>query len=68
MFLAQLSSHGENPWPSRLHTKEAVGPDPANSTVAVSPFTVTPSLIICTVHVLGFAVWGKGRRKYTMLV
>ena len=53
------SSHGEKPWPSRLHRKEAVGPDPVNSTVAVPPFTVTPSLIRCTVHVLGLAVYKK---------
>ena len=59
------SSHGEKPWPSRLHWKEVVGPEPANSTVAVSPFTVTPSLIRCTVHVLGFAVFAK---KYQAVV
>ena len=53
------SSHGEKLWRSRLHWKEVVGPEPANSTVAVSPFTVTPSLIRCTVHILGFAVYRK---------
>ena len=55
-YVTCTSSHREKLWPSRLHRKEVVGPELANSTVAVSPFTVTPSLIRRTVHILGFAV------------
>ena len=56
VYVICRSSHEEKPWLSRLHWKVVAGPELANSTVAVFPFTVTPLLIRCTVHILGLAV------------
>ena len=55
-YVTCTSSHAEKLWLSRLHWKVVAGPELANSTVALFPFTVTPSLIRCTVHILGLAV------------
>ena len=59
LFYTCTSSHGQKPWRSRLNWKEVAGPALANSTVAVFPLTVTPSLIRCTVHIAEFAVEEK---------